>query len=207
MQEQKDPDQKKQRKSKRIYGIFFILLLVVAFYLVLITYYSNTDYHDQEEDEVINNAVRFEAGPEPPQNPMEPVQYNNKLTEESLPKYNVNSLEQYRHFLANANMMLVKMHQNLEFTDELLIFSKMSHPDEIQSIIGSLIEINEIILAAQDNPELDLPIQSEFLAKRIKIKNRANELLIETKVRELAEQLKTLQNYIFGKELQGKFFE
>ena len=113
----------------------------------------------------------------------------------------------YRHYLREANNLILRFLQDQPFARELTVVSRHDLPAEINSMIRSLEEYNTQYLV--NNPPINqsiIPENLHFLLRFIQIEKRpvASKQKEEARAR-IISNLAILTEYFYSEELQQKF--
>ncbi|MCP5369331.1 MAG: hypothetical protein H6909_01385 [Rickettsiaceae bacterium] len=220
--------------SKLWIFIVLFLITLILIYAAPIGQFINklASHQDPQDKEVQTEALiesaliaknNFNVGPEPLIVPMKPQLINDELLENSYlsvvkdfsvgmmttktqkQKCNINALNHYILFLANANQLLIKLYEGDDYSQELIELQKIEHPQEIQEILKHFESLIANNISAKE--EVIKPF-GNFLSNFIKV-TKKKETISNYKVRIqlIKNNINILTEYLYSPGLQEKFIK
>ncbi len=139
-----------------------------------------------------------------PYNGTEFIDANNWLNHEDLMK----KIDNYRIFLANANELMHKFSEDIEYSKNLIAFLDFDFPKEVQEIIFMLQEYNKMLQNCGAKTEKVFIFNTDIFDKFLKIDKVTDQAKKMLALKKEIEDKKTIfDGYIFSSTVQESFLK
>lgn len=212
-----------------IFAIGAVVMLILLYFAFINQFFGKSEQSAEEiaiqTQELIESAVvaakNFNVGPEPLTVPIKAQLTNDEFLENSylsfdkkIPeslvisssqttKCSLEELNSYKRFLVNANQLVIKLYEGLDYEKELAEFRAIDHPPEIQVILENF--ANFLMKDRAQNQGAIYPLGG-FFSHFITV-TKQKETVIAHKAREqlIGNNMQSFTEYLYSDILQEKF--
>jgi hypothetical protein len=212
-----------------IFAIGAVLALILLYFAFINQLIGSSDQSPEElakqTEELIKSAEvvakNFNVGPEPVIVPLKPQLANEELLENSYlsfekktpdplvisksqtKKCSWEGFNDYKRFLDNANQLVIKLYEGLDYGQELTKFKTVVHPQEIQLILENF--DNFLVKNSAQDQQVIYPLGG-FLSHFITV-TKKKDTITAHKAREqlIANNVQPFIEYLYSDILQEQF--
>ncbi len=222
----KDKTKIEKNESKRVKKLSWLILIFMIIIIIIIQafQYLNQEYilslKDSEisqdelkivekvDEEKLNNEIDLTQEHLSTPKSLDKIEtITNHFLVETNASNNLEKLNQYRLFLANAAKIINKFDHNENYGAELNIFNQIEHPHKIKYMLYMLIKYNnQLSVQRTTKEEITYFLNNSFLSKLFRITKipSNNNKNIELK-NQILDKMEMFSDYIYSIELQNKF--